>query len=97
VKRRRAGYGGTAGQEALVLMEPTQYQPGQAVPVSDDHREGKWEITDFSGAVRRERKTQLIERCEALLAAVKQVRERANRAHAKDIEVGDPVFEFLLG
>jgi hypothetical protein len=23
--------------------------------------------------------------------------ERANRAHAEDIEVGDPVFEFLLG
>jgi hypothetical protein len=32
-----------------------------------------------------------------MLAAVKQVRERANRAYAEDIEVGDPVFEFLLG
>ena len=54
-------------------------------------------ITKFSGAVRRERKTQLIDRCEALLAAVEQARKRANRAHAEDTEVGDPVFEFLLG
>lgn len=84
------------GQKALVLLPPTQYQAGQAIPVPDDHREGKWEITYFSGAVSRERKTALIERGEAAKAAVKQARERANRAHADEQNVGDPLFRFLL-
>ncbi len=84
------------GQKALVLIEPTQYQAGQAIPVPDNKREGRWEITYFSGAVTRQRKTELVERAEALKAAVKQARERANRAQADPQEVGAPVFRFLL-
>jgi hypothetical protein len=84
------------GQKALVLIPPTQYQAGQAIPVPDTHREGEWRITYFSGAVSRERKTALIERAEALKAAVKQARERANRAHADEQSVGGPLFAYLL-
>jgi hypothetical protein len=80
-----------------VLIEPTQYQAGQAIPVPDNKREGRWEITNFSGAVSRQRKTMLVERGEALLAAVKQARERANRAHADEQEVATNIFDFLLG
>jgi len=32
-----------------------------------------------------------------LLGAVRQARERANRAHADQVSVGGPVFGFLLG
>jgi hypothetical protein len=85
------------GLKSLVLIEPTQWQAGQAQAVPDNKREGKWEITHFSGAVSRERKTQLVERAEALKAAVKQARERANRAGAPSRDIGGPVFGFLLG
>ena len=37
-----------------------------------------------------------IERAEAMLGAVRQARERANRAHADQVSVGGPVFAFLL-
>jgi hypothetical protein len=85
------------GQKALVLLEPTQYQAGQAIPVPDNKREGVWEITYFSGAVERQRKTELVERGEVLLAAVKQARERANHHATEPVSVGLPVFGFLLG
>jgi hypothetical protein len=85
------------GQKALVLIPPTQYQAGQAIPVPDNHREGQWEITYFSGAVTRQRKAELVERAEALKAAVKQARERANRAYAEHVDVGTQIFDFLLG
>jgi len=32
-----------------------------------------------------------------MLAAVKQARERANRAHAEPVSVVGPVFSFLIG
>ena len=62
---------------SLVLIEPTQWQPGQAQAAPDEHRTGRWGITKFSGAVGRERKTQLVERAEALLAALRRARGRA--------------------
>jgi site-specific recombinase XerC len=81
----------------LVLIDPTQWQPGQAQAVPDEHRTGVWEITKFSGAVSRDRKAQLTENAEALLAALRQARERANHAAAPAVSIGREVFAFLLG
>ncbi len=69
----------------------------QAQAAPDEHRTGKWEITKFSGAVSRERKTQLVERAEALPAALRRPRERANHATADPVRVSAPAFAFLLG
>ena len=67
-------------------------QPGQAIPIADEKRVGKWEITKFHGDGKRERKSELVEGCEAMLAAVKQARERAD-----PVSVVGPVFGFLIG
>ena len=56
--------------------------PGQAEAVPDEKRTGKWEITRFSGAVSLDRKTRLVENAEALLAAIRQARERAKHVVA---------------
>jgi hypothetical protein len=80
-----------------VLIDPTQWQPGQAQAVPDEHRTGVWEITKFSGAVSRDRKAQLTENAEALLAALRQARERANHTAAPAVSIGREVFAFLLG
>jgi len=85
------------GLKSLVLIDPTQWQPGQAQAVPDEHRTGVWEITKFSGAVSRDRKAQLTETAEALLAALRQARERANHAAAPAVSIGREVFAFLLG
>ena len=80
-----------------MLIDPTQWQPGQAQAVPDEHRTGVWEITKFSGAVSRDRKAQLTENAEALLAALRQARGRANHAAAPAVSIGREVFAFLLG
>jgi len=85
------------GLKSLVLIDPTQWEPGQAQAVPDEHRTGVWEITKFSGAVSRDRKAQLTENAEALLAALRQARERANHAAAPAVSIGREVFAFLLG
>jgi hypothetical protein len=85
------------GLKSLVLIDPTQWQPGQAQAVPDEHRTGVWEITKFSGAVSRDRKAQLTENAEALLAALRQARERANHTAAPAVSIGREVFAFLLG
>jgi hypothetical protein len=83
--------------KSLVLIAPTQHQLGQAQAVPDEHRTSVWEITKFSGAVSRERKAQLIENAEALLAGLRQARERANHEGAPPVSIGAPAWTFLLG
>jgi|SRR6185437_9661508 len=85
------------GLESLVLIAPTQHQLGQAQAVPDGRRTGVWEITKFSGAVTRERKARLIENAEALLARLRQARERANHEGAPPVSIGGPAWAFLLG
>jgi hypothetical protein len=85
------------GLKSLVLIAPTQHQLGQAQAVRDEHRTGVWEITKFSGAVSRERKARLIENAEALLAGLRQARERANHEGAPPVSIGAPAWTFLLG
>jgi len=84
------------GLESLVLIAPTQHQLGQAQAVPDGRRTGVWEITKFSGAVTRERKARLIENAEALLARLRQARERANHEGAPPVSIGGPAWAFLL-
>jgi hypothetical protein len=84
------------GLKSLVLIDPTQRQPGKAQAVPDERRVGTWKMTKYSGAVPRDRKAQLVERCTTLLGAVRQARERANRAHADPVSVGREVFAYLV-
>ena len=74
-----------------------EIDPGQAQAVPDEKRTGKWEITRFSGAVSLDRKTRLVENAEALLAAIRQARERAKHVVAGQVSIGAPAFAFLLG
>ena len=47
--------------------------------------------------VSRERKARLVENAEALVAALRQARERANHAAAPPVSIGREAFTFLLG
>lgn len=80
----------------IILLQPTQWQQGKAELISEETRLGLWEITRFSGALAPQRKRQLAERAEALVVALKQARERANRAPAPVRDVAGPLFGYLL-
>ena len=85
------------GLKSVVLIAPTQRRRGQALGRPGRAPTGVWEITKFSGAVSRERKAQLIENAEALLAGLRQARERANHEGAPPVSIGAAAWTFLLG
>jgi hypothetical protein len=80
----------------FVKYEATKEHPAQVDVVSEDIITGYWTTTKFSGAIRREDKRKLVERVEALLAAVKVARETANQADAPKVSVAKEVFDFIM-
>lgn len=80
----------------FVKYEATKEHPAQVDVVTEDVLVGYWTTIKFSGALPRDRKRALRERCERLLAAVKFAREQANQAEAPRISVAKEVFGFLF-
>lgn len=80
----------------IVLYEATKEHPAQTQMINDDVVVGHFSRTEHSGALREVDKTNLLLRIDALSAAVKQARERANLVEVTEVEVGDSVFAYLL-
>lgn len=80
----------------FVKAEATKEHPAQVEVVHEDLLQGNWTTVKFSGALPLERKRQLRERCEKLMAAVKFAREEANLADAPKVSVAKEVFGFLF-
>jgi hypothetical protein len=79
-------------EAALVLLEPTKEHPGKAEKVVRDVGVGTWKTTKVSGALKTPRKSELLERVEEVLKAVKFAREQANT-----VEVGPTPLNGILG
>jgi hypothetical protein len=82
--------------KVLTLAVATDKHPAQAKEFSDDVVVGHWHTVNFSGALPVPRKTELLERVEKLLHAVKFAREEANSVEAEERRVGDAVFGYLF-
>lgn len=79
-----------------VKAEATEKHPAQVDVYTEDVIIGYWRTTNYSGALPAARIKQLIERVEALLAAVKMAREEANAIEVEDVKVGKKVFAYLF-
>lgn len=84
-------------QEGLVLHPPTKEHPAQTQLISRDIVVGYWSGMKFSGALTVTQKKQLLERVNAVLDAVKVAREDANNHQVSKQNIGQKVFDFLLG
>ena len=85
-------------QKPLVLIQPTPEHPGQAVMITEDEVAGVWSVVKLSGAVPAAYRDSLLERIDALHAAVKFAREAANGIDVVTVpKVGTAVFEYLYG
>lgn len=83
---------------SLVLIAPTQYQPGQAQPIQRETHVGKFTTTILSGAVSQDRKQQLLDRLHDLSLAVREAVARANHTPAvEETSEGDALMDYLLG
>jgi hypothetical protein len=80
-----------------VKAEATDKHPAQVEVYYEDIPVGYWTTVKFSGALPAVRINELLERVEALQAAVKFAREEANGTVVTDQHVGDAVFGYLFG
>lgn len=80
----------------FVKYEATKEHPAQVDVVTEDVLVGYWTTVKFSGALPKDRKRELRERCEKLLGAVKFAREQANQVDAPKVSLGKEVFSFLF-
>lgn len=82
--------------KVLVKYHATDRHPAQTEVYTEDVTIGHWDTTKLSGAVTAQRKTDLLNRVNSLLDAVKHAVEEANRAAVEQKKVGEAVFDFLL-
>lgn len=84
-------------QKAIVKYPATAEHPAQTEMVSEDVIVGYWSSTDHSGAASKVDKEVLLARTNKLLDALKSAREQANLQEATKVEVGQKLFDFLMG
>lgn len=92
LKRQRT----TKLEEPVVLYQATEKFPAQTQMVTKDKLVGYWNEIRFSGAVPAQRKQELLDRVDALIAAVKFAREAANNRDVENKNVGAEVFNYLF-
>lgn len=79
-----------------VLQAATDKHPAQVQVYHEDVPVGDWTTVRFSGAVPAARLSELRERVEKLIIAVKQARELANETEVEDGHPGPRVFRYLI-
>jgi len=79
-----------------VKAPATDKHPAQVEMYHEDVMAGTWSTVKFSGALPADRATELVERADALLAAIKFAREEANGIEVTDYHAGRAVFDYLL-
>lgn len=80
-----------------VMYEATDRHPAQVQTFTEDVVDGFWTLIRRSGALPLERKAQLLQRLDTVVAAIEEARERASAVEARDVHVARPLFDFLLG
>lgn len=79
-----------------VLSPATDKHPAQVQMYHEDVMVGTWTTTKYSGALPRAEVVAMLERAEALSAAVKQAREKANTLDIEQIHIGKSVLGYLF-
>lgn len=80
-----------------VKAEATDKHPAQVEIFHEDVVVGTWTTVKFSGAIPQTRKTELLERVDKLVLAVKFAREEANGLEITDASAAAEVFGYLFG
>lgn len=84
-------------EKPIVVIEPTEHQPGQFTVLTEDVVIGHWKTVHQSGRMRAADKEELLDRLVKLQKAIKQAREDANSAEADHQRVGDQVLGYIFG
>ena len=78
-----------------VLYEATEFHPAQIDKWDETKNVGKFTRVVWSGMVTPARKSQLLDRIDNLLRAVKKARQRANSTKVQKVSVGKEIMNFI--
>lgn len=78
-----------------VKAEATEKHPAQVEVYTEDMVVGTWTTKKWSGALTSAKKSDLLERIDKLVRAVKQARQRANATEAVSVSVADALSKFI--
>lgn len=79
----------------VVLHPGTDKHPPQVQAVNEDEVIGKWEQINFSGKISPIEKSEILERLDKMIAAVKKARCRANEVDVSNWQVGSLIFNYI--
>ena len=80
---------------SVVLYDATEHHPAQVKETSQDRPVARIDNVHYSAMISPARKAGILARLEKLEAAVKQARQRANRAEIVNVKVSDAIFGYL--
>lgn len=83
--------------EPLVLYPATDKHPAQTQVVTNDVQVGRWVSTSFSGRISPLEKSNLLQRVDDLIIAVKKAKAKANQVQAIQVKVGEKLFNYING
>ncbi len=81
--------------KVIVKYEATDKHPAQTELLNIDFQVGKYETTYFSGRLTPIQRHRLVDKLENLIEAVKIARSKANNVEAKQIKLGQDIFDFI--
>lgn len=81
----------------IVMSPATDKHPAQVEKVVVDEPIGKTTTTQFSGMISANWKSNLLDRCDIVMRAVKKARQRANEVEVPVANVGLEVVDYILG
>jgi hypothetical protein len=79
-----------------VKAEATDKHPAQVETFTEDVKIGEWHVVNFSGAIPATEKNKYLEKVAKLQEAVKFAREEANSLDVTNVQVADPIFDFIF-
>lgn len=82
--------------EHKILVPATKEHPAQVEKWNEDIKVGVRTDTQWSGTYKPARKSELLERIDAMIHAVKKARTRANQQEVKKADIAKSVIDYIL-
>lgn len=82
--------------EPVVLYDATKEHPAQVKEYPRDVVVGQFSTQKYSGRITPREKSEMLERLDKLLEAVKIARTKANQGSASGEELGDTIWDYLV-
>lgn len=82
-------------KKVITLAPATEKHPAQAQVYDDERQVGQYNTTLYSGKLTPTQKSELLQRIDDLILAVKDAKSRANGVDAKDVKIGQVIVDFV--